>query len=355
LIAFAYATWLYRLILFFAIAALVYSFFIKLIGILLFVVEIVWFVLLPLYNEFKIWRQKWPSIKRQSRTQKSVVISTLCFMLFALPWPSRVVTSGLLKPEKSFTVYAPTGAQLVSLPWNDGVVVDKGELLLTMAAPEITKRWNMANARQQRARLQLESSGVDANQRGNLQVVQQELEVAQAEVAQVNTELLQYQPTAPFKGVLFHAEPDLAPGVWLKQQDKLASLVSIDSWIVETYLDEDEIRLINVGDNGTFMSDGHGLPTMNVKVVEIDKDATRLLSTAMLSAPAGGSVMVRDKQGQLIPDKAYYRVVLASDNQLVSKLDKSWRGKLVIRGKSQIPIMRYIQSATVVLWREAGF
>src|SRR5690606_28730458 len=44
LILFAWATWLYRLVLFLGIAVLVYQFFIKLVGIFLFLVEIAWFV-----------------------------------------------------------------------------------------------------------------------------------------------------------------------------------------------------------------------------------------------------------------------------------------------------------------------
>jgi putative peptide zinc metalloprotease protein len=73
---FAYAVWVYRLVLFLGIAALVYSFFIKLVGILLFAVEILWFVLMPIAAELKVWRQLWPRIKRHRRTWLSVAVAT---------------------------------------------------------------------------------------------------------------------------------------------------------------------------------------------------------------------------------------------------------------------------------------
>ena len=60
LIAFAWLTWLYRLSVFVGIAALVYAFFIKAVGILLFLVEIVFFVLQPPLRELKLWRRRWP-------------------------------------------------------------------------------------------------------------------------------------------------------------------------------------------------------------------------------------------------------------------------------------------------------
>ena len=44
MIAFAWATWVYRLVLFLGIAVLVYVFFFKVLGLLLFAVEIAWFI-----------------------------------------------------------------------------------------------------------------------------------------------------------------------------------------------------------------------------------------------------------------------------------------------------------------------
>ena len=55
LILFAWATWIYRLVLFLGIAALVYHFFIKALGIMLFLVEIVWFIAKPLWSEISEW------------------------------------------------------------------------------------------------------------------------------------------------------------------------------------------------------------------------------------------------------------------------------------------------------------
>ena len=60
LIAFAWATWIYRLVVFLGIAVLVYHFAVKLVGILLFMVEILWFVLMPLRLELKAWAERWP-------------------------------------------------------------------------------------------------------------------------------------------------------------------------------------------------------------------------------------------------------------------------------------------------------
>ena len=53
-IVYAWATWVYRFFLFLGIALLVYHFAFKILGIILFVIEIHWFILLPIIREIKI-------------------------------------------------------------------------------------------------------------------------------------------------------------------------------------------------------------------------------------------------------------------------------------------------------------
>ena len=71
LILFAWATWIYRLVLFLGIAALVYHFFIKALGIFLFLVEIVWFIARPLWSEIGAWRQRGAAIGGSRRARWS--------------------------------------------------------------------------------------------------------------------------------------------------------------------------------------------------------------------------------------------------------------------------------------------
>jgi len=85
LIAFAWAVWLYRLVLFLGIAVLVYHFFIKLVGIFLFLVEIVWFVAKPLAAELVVWRTLWPRIRGQARSRRSTWVVLALAALLVVP------------------------------------------------------------------------------------------------------------------------------------------------------------------------------------------------------------------------------------------------------------------------------
>ncbi|MEE8150308.1 MAG: site-2 protease family protein, partial [Nitrosomonadaceae bacterium] len=63
LIVFAFMTWLYRLIVFLGIAVLVYYFFFKILGIILMVVELIWFIWRPVWSELSMWRERKSEIK----------------------------------------------------------------------------------------------------------------------------------------------------------------------------------------------------------------------------------------------------------------------------------------------------
>jgi len=90
-------------------------------------------------------------------------------------------------------------------------------------------------------------------------------------------------------------------------------------------------------------------------VSAIDREAIHELPVGMLAAQAGGSVLTRNKQNQLIPERATYKVLLQIDSPLGSLTQQSWRGTVVIRGSWQAPLVRFWQSAMAVFWRELGF
>lgn len=355
LIAFAWVTWFYRLVIFIGIAVLVYHFFIKIAGILLFVVEVAWFIARPIWSELKAWGELWPLLRTRSRARRSAVLALAVLLLFVLPWPTRLSASGYLKPPESFQVYAPAGAQVAELPWPQGAQVPQGAVLLKLASPELELRWRRGQARVERLRQQAAAAGVDTLQQQNLQVLQQELTAAEAELASVQAEIERFVPVAPFAGRLQDVDPDLKPGVWVKRQERLATLVRPGTWVVETYLDEDAVRRVQAGDGARFFADGLEGPVLPLTVTAVDQDATRTLGTGMLAVAHGGSVLTRDKDGALVPERAVYRVTLRADAEPGAFEGHGWRGQVVIRGRWEAPGLSFLRSALTLLWREAGF
>ncbi|MEI8168092.1 MAG: HlyD family efflux transporter periplasmic adaptor subunit [Rhodoferax sp.] len=359
LIAFAWATWIYRLVLFLGIAVLVYHFFIKLVGIGLFVIEMLWFVLLPFKREFQAWQKRWPVIRARRRSRLSAALFVGLVVLVLLPWPGRVTGSGLLRPAEVWPVYAPAGARVDTLPHQNGDAVAAGDVLLQLHVPDLQMRRQALLAKVDRLRWQAAASGFEAESRSRLLVNEVMLTTAQSELSSLDTELLNYAPRAPFAGQLRDMDPDLQVGQWLSRKEKIALLVRNDGrWLVETWLDEESVQRVAPGDSALFITDGAQSSALRLQVLAVDRDAARVLPRAELAAHLGGHILTREKAGQLVPERAIYHVTLAlepASQSMAELLNQSWRGKLTIHARWEAPAWPYLRQAVAVLVREFGF
>lgn len=354
LILFAWVTWLYRLVVFIGIAVLVYHFAVKALGIFLFAVEICWFILMPIRNEFREWKPRWPAIRKRRRGRASLAIALLLVGLTLVPWPGRVSVSGVLRPIEVWPVHAPGPAFLQALPHQEGDSIKAGEPILSLASPELALRREAAASKVERLRWLAASAGFGSDSRARLQTVQEELATAQTELAGLDQALSRYQPRAPFAGRLHDVDPDLQAGQWLAPGERIALLVGDRGYVVETFLDEEAVKQVAVGDTAVFISDGGEGGQLQLSVRHIDADATRVLPNGMLAAQAGGHILVRQRREQLIPEQGVYRVSLTVAATPDALNDQSWRGTVVIHGRWEAPALRYLRSALAVLLREAG-
>jgi putative peptide zinc metalloprotease protein len=362
LIVFAWITWVYRLIVFLGIALLVYYFFVKIIGIFLFVVEIWWFILRPIWHEFKEWRARLPVISANPHSKRRSMLSMLLFAgflaMFFVPWPGRVVASGLLRPLDVWTVFAPAGAQVETLLFREGEQLPQGTELIRLHSPDLAARHKALLARVETTRWQAAAAGLDLNARNQLQVAQQEYATAYAQLLEIEEELLPYAPVTPFAGTLRDLDPDLESGQWLAEREKIAVLVGDGPLHVETYLDEAAVKRISIGDSAIFIPDGLEGGVITLTVSNIDADATRVLPDGILTAMAGGHIMTRAVQGGHVPDGSFFRVVLRADDTEASVANEfasqAWRGKVVFRADAEAPAARYWRNILAVLVRESG-
>ena len=298
---------------------------------------------------------RWPALRDNRRALRSAVIAVLLLSLFVLPWPTRITASGILKPADVFQIYAPAGAQIAAQPPANGALLDKGTTVIQLASAEMQKRWQTANAKIEASSWQADVAGVDAEQKHNLLVLQEVRASAEAELASVQADLELYAPKAPFAGRVVDVDPDLRLGTWVSRNEKLGALVKDDRWIVETYLDEESVRRVREGDQARFISDGREGGFLRLVVTSVDRDATRALPDAQLATQFGGSVLTREKNGQHIPERATYRVVLQVTDKIGVLQGRSWRGHVAISGAWEAPGARFVRAAANVIMREAGF
>lgn len=354
LIAFAWATWLYRLVLFLGIAVLVYHFFFKLLGIFLFLVEIAWFLLLPITKELAWWYSQRDRLMRQGRSRTSAGILLAIVLLFFIPWPMPVHTSGLLHPANEQVLYAPSHAQVISLNVGDRRAVQSGQQLITLHSFDLLLRAQQATARQTQLAWDSATAGLGSEERKSWQLLNAQHEGASAELASIDIDSARYAPISILAGEMRDLDPDLRLSDWLSQKELIGRVISTEAPRVVAYIEGEDLSRIAVGDRGLFVADGGAGPNLALKVIDISQDAAHQLNETELASLFGGNLQVREKNGALYPERAIYRISFTAEDSPGSGQHR-WRGHVSIVAGWEAPGLRYVRQAISVVRRESGF
>ena len=357
LILFAWATWIYRLVLFLGIAALVYHFFIKALGILLFLVEIVWFIAKPLWSEISAWYSRWPQIARSRRARWSAIGALVLIALCWLPLPAPIRTEGMLQSSEIWPLHALDASQLQQQMLGNARMVEVDAPVFVLDSPALKAAQAQNDAQRIQYLQQVAAAGFDPELRRDWQVLQERQLQASTQQQAVETEASRYRLNASGAGVLRDVDPDLRSGDWLARNELLGRVVGRDRLEVLAYVREEDVQRISIGDSAIFIADAGVGPVLDLTVRSVDQDASRTLSEAALSSAAGGMIQVRSMQGTLYPERPVYRVVLdvVAPLEADTGFQHRWRGKVSIRGRWEAAAAQFVKTATSVFWREAGF
>lgn len=351
LLLMAFATWTYRLVLFLGIALMVYHMFTKLLGSLLFFVEIYWFIWYPVRSELKEWWQRRQAIRTSRRSRFTAVTALIVLLLVGIPLPAKLTVSALLKPSQLWPVHAPGPAYVLNLHVKDGQEVDAGQSLISLQAPDVQMQLDMNVARWQSSSWKSATSSVPDASNLPMALSHAQLDVASAELNRMQEQAALYNPIAPFAGRFLLSDPDMAKGQWLDKKEKVGVLIGHGPWRVETWLDESQVQRIRLGTHAHFLTPGLPHP-LSARVVEIEADSSRTLEDGQLTANHGGHIVVREQSGQWWPEQAVYRVTLALQSPEHLAFSSIQRGALSITAEPQSLAGAYLRHALSVLIRE---
>jgi putative peptide zinc metalloprotease protein len=116
---------------------------------------------------------------------------------------------------------------------------------------------------------------------------------------------------APFAGLVVDVARDLMPGQVVARQEVLARVIDPAHWLAEVYVDEDDVKRIQVGARVRTYLHGVHMEVMDGKVDEIDTVPVDQLPAEMLAARHGGLFMTTDDPNALKPRQTLYRVRVA--------------------------------------------
>jgi putative peptide zinc metalloprotease protein len=355
LVALAIFIWCYRLVVFTGIAIFVYNLFFKALGIVLFAVEIAWFIVIPILSEMKTWFQKRRAIARAPRTRLVLAAALIAVLLACVPLPKNVRLMGQFQPGREFKLTAPESAQLAAINVRDGERVEAGQALIRFDSPETQSRHQKTKIRVTTLEEEINSASSNPALRARLPVMQSELEMARAAQRDAEIALTQLRPTAPFAGTFRLLDCDSRAGDWLARREQVGSIVSDQGSSVVAYVEEGDARLLTKGATAKLYLDGVVGAAVELTLISVEEDASRLLSHPMLTTQFGGNIHARVVDDELIPERALYRVTFAA-GEIPDALGKQIRrGRVVIKAGAESVAERWSRNALSLLWRELGF
>lgn len=354
LIAYAYGTWIYRLLLFTGIAWAVYHFFFKALGLGLFAVEIIWFILRPMVKEIIVWRELFSTHGTALRPCLAWLLPIIALALLFIPWQAHLLIPGLLRTEAEFTLYSTQPAQVKRVLIHEGETVEAGQILVELTSPDLD--FHIASAERHWAELtqQLASQSLDPTLARHNPMDLEALQSTLAELEGLRAAHEQLTLHATFNGRARDLSDVLQPGEWLAKDEPLGAIVSANT-LVTAYAEEADLGRLKPGAKGRFYPDGGDFPVFPVRVISIDRTGTRQLTLAELASRYGGTIAVReDEQHRLIPEQGVYRLLLQTEDTS-STQPITVRGRLALSTPPESLAGRLVRSAVAILIRESGW
>jgi putative peptide zinc metalloprotease protein len=347
---YAYLTWIYRVVLFAGIAAAVYFLFFKLAGVILFAVEIIWFVLRPIANEMTAWRSLRPRWSR--RAGFSAVLLALLLAALALPWRADVRADGYWQAREDSRVFAPAGARLARILVADGETVSAGQPLFQLTDPQVESQWIQLQSRIDGLEAQLAGAIGQASLRDAAPVFERQLAAARAEQLLQGQERERLAVRAPHAGVVRDLDRGLYAGAWVGPRHALARVVGGGDSLAYLFVPESQIARVKTGAAVRLLARRADPAALEASVTGIDSTAARVLPQPMLASTHGGPIAARASPGgELVPNEVLYRVTVRVHGAAPQLVPVAGH----IEGERSSMLWDFLRRCVAVVVRESGF
>jgi putative peptide zinc metalloprotease protein len=350
---YAWAIWIYRFVLFLGIAVLVYHLAFKALGIVLFLIEIVWFILLPILSEVKRWWQGRAHLRSRRRAWVTFGLAGAALLLAFAPLPTRVAIPAVAGARGDFAVFAPQPARLVASAVSAGSMVRAGDVLFRLDSPDLRASLRREELKRDRVALRLDRIPANRADRSEVAVLQNELTATQRSIEGLTAQLADLVIRAPFDGRIRDLDPVLAPGLWLSQKAPLARLVGEGGWELRGYVAEADLRRLAPGAQGRFVPDDLLQPSLPARVEAISPTSVETIDILPLASTYEGPVAVAPESNRTLhPLAASYLAVLSLPPG--TALGREVRGLALVRGEPESFAARLARQVLGVLIRESG-
>ena len=354
-IIYAWSTWVYRFFLFIGIALLVYYFAFKVLGIILFAIEIYWFIMLPIIKEMKQWWMMRSEMKLNKQTFRTISILTITLMVLFLPWKSSMKIPAVYISEKYSKIYSPYPAKIKSVFITKDQEVEAGQNLIELYSPELDKEINSIRRKIRLTKTKINRmSGTSGNMDEYL-TYNQRLIALQSELSGLTKTKEKLVIKAPNKGKVKDLV-SLSNEMWVSNLDQLLGIVHYGTGNVKAFIKEEQIDRFQENTPAVFIPNDGDHKKIHLISNKLDLSSVNNLPYVALASIHSGPIAIRNftsGEYQYRPETAHY----IADFKLVNKSSIKFElpGYVHVEGNRYSPFVRFFRNVFSVLIRESGF
>ena len=354
-ISYAWLTWLYRFFLFIGIALLVYHLAFKVLGIILFIIEIYWFIMAPIVREIKQWWLLKSEIKFNKETKRLLIIIFSILILLLAPWKSSMKIPAVYVSEKYSKIYSPYSAQIKNILVQKDEIVKKGQPLIELYSPNLEDYINSTRRKLKLIKTKLNRLSDSAGNMDQYITFQQRLVSVQSELHGLLKIQNKMIIRAPFSGSIKDLD-NLSNGMWVSNKNELFGIVHYGTGQVKGFVKEEQIDRFKSNNTAVFIPNDGVHKKINLISRSLDFSSVGILPYLSLSSTHKGPIAVRldvDKEFENRPETAYYSANFRPVNK--TNIEFELPGYVHVDGYRYSPFLKMFKNIFSLLIRESGF
>ncbi len=340
LIAYAIACWIYRFFLFLGIALLVYHMFFKALGVVLFAIEIIWFIALPIARETMKWWKMRAEILNGRRWVATAATGGLAIAALVAPWSGTIRVQGVVMAGQETIIYAPRPARIVAIDVANGQHVGAGQKLLTLAVTDLDHETRQTVKKIELIRHRLDRIAGDEIDRSSAIVLQGELARHAEDLKGQQEEQARLVVRAPHDGIVRDWDRELEPGEWLSDTVPVGRVIGGNVAIARGYVSEDDVWRIEEGSSVKFIPEDPLGERRTGRLVELVQSGIRVVDLPYLASVYGGAVLSDRSDREIRPRSGRHAVRIVLQG---APVDRVVRGTLHLEAKPE--------SIAAAVWR----
>jgi putative peptide zinc metalloprotease protein len=371
LVGYSLFTWIYRLTLYLGIAVLVYHFAVKLIGIILFLVELHYFILGPFINEAKVWLTLKDRFRWNTHTILTTTLTAFAFFYCFIPVNQTIQLPATISYMHRFLIAPEEGTLTSDLP-TLGTHIAADQTIVTIDSDILNYNLSSTYLAYQKSMNELRRASVQEKYSRQKDILLSSVSKEKANYQKQQDLLSTYNLSIPFSGVIIELAPNLKKGVAVTKNEWLGDVIQPDVVRIDAYAHQTDLLSLKKGTAGYFYPHDLSYPKIKVALSFVELlNANELNCNLAQELKNGKSEMFVDTpcynaselggeiatyttdDGKYVPVESVYKVMLHTPES--PKIQQVQRGVVVLQSKGHSLFFQVLYKLKKLIIEQSGF